>query len=55
MCNLLEETMFKLFLFNCLLISIIVIILIVIKRNVKEGKTQNLILLISSIITILFH
>jgi hypothetical protein len=47
--------MLKLFLFNCLLISIIVIILIVIKSNVKEGKTQNLILLISSIITILFH
>lgn len=47
--------MLKLFIFNVILILIIVVFLIIIKKNVKDDKVKNIILLISSVITILFH
>ena len=47
--------MIKLFIFNFILLFLIFIGLFVCKKFIKEEKIKNIVLLISSIITILFH
>ena len=47
--------MLKLMLFNVLLILIITALLVLVKRTVKTEKGRNILLLVSALVTILFH
>ena len=47
--------MIKLLIFNLFLIAIITIALCLIKKYVKKERTQNIILIIAAVFTILFH
>ena len=45
----------KLFIFNFLLIALVALGLWLIKRHVKRERTENIILLLAALFTILFH
>ena len=47
--------MFKLFIFNMLILLVIVLLLAVCKKYIKNEKWKNNTLLISSVVTILLH
>ena len=47
--------MLELMIFNLLLLLIIAALLTVVKKTVKSVKAQNILLLVSPIVTILFH
>ena len=47
--------MLKLMLFNCILLAVIAALLFLVKKTVRAERARNALLLVSSVVTILFH